>query len=84
MEKRAEEQNKPEQVSDEDFMRYKNEIQIHLMLDAGIQPDDEINAIEWIEANSPRLDKIFDQKMAQDYEINPTEVTLKIKAMLYH
>lgn len=84
MEKEVKEQNRPEQVSDEDFMRIKNEIQIRLMLDAGIQPDDGEKALEWIEVNSVRLNKIFDQKMARGYEIDPTDTTLQIKTILYH
>lgn len=78
------EQNKSEQLSEEEFLRAKSGAQIHLMIDAGIQPDDDVGAREWVEANSERFNKIFDRQMAFKYQLNPTDTALEIKKMLYH
>jgi len=73
-----------EQITEGDFFRYKNEIQILLMINAGIDPDNNASVQEWIDSNAVRLENIFNQEMASKYQKNPTEATEEIRIKLYH
>lgn len=70
-------------ISNEEYMKCKNELQVRLMIDAGIN-DNNVLAKEWIDANSNRLNSIFTEEMAREYEKNPTDVVVMIKNKLYH
>lgn len=77
-------ENNIESLSDEEYMRLKNEVQIKLMIDLGIDSNDNKSAEEWIDANSERLNSIFTKEIALKYQSNPTEIILMIKNNLYH
>jgi hypothetical protein len=77
-------EKKPEMLDPESIINLKNELQIRLMVDAGITPDDDSRAQEWIDSNASRLSDIFTPEVALKYQRDPSDVTLEIKQKLYH
>lgn len=73
-----------ENLDSETLLNLKNELQIRLMIDAGITPDDDTLAQEWIDSNSDRLNQLFNKEVALKYQRDPSETVLEIKEKLYH
>lgn len=70
-------------ISDTEYMRLKNEVQLKLMIDAGVN-DSNQDAMDWINANSNSLNNLFTKEVASEYEKNPTDVVVMLKSKLYH
>lgn len=73
-----------ETIGADEFLRLKNEAQIRMMIDAGIDLNDNNSMTEWINANSILFEKLFDLKMASNFESEPSETILLLKGKLYH
>ena len=72
-------------ISESEFLRLKNEAQLKLMIDAGINPETDLNkATEWINANSKQFKEIFTHQVALEYSKYPSATVEQLKKMTYN